>query len=189
MKEIEKSEFERVSRELFAQMVVGERAFKIPSVDAFFDSIYCNKVKAASNQKQDITIQLHDINTGIKPVCGFSIKSYVGANPTLINPGRNTNFTYTIVGCTNEIMEATNAINTRTKIIDRINNLIRHDCSFIPHDNSISEQFYENLQFVDTRMPTLLSYALLYSYLYEIKDSSRIIHRQQRMSKRKGSSM
>lgn len=182
LREIEKTEFERIAGELFANMVVGERAFEIPSVDAFFDSIYCTKVKAASNQKQDITIQLHDINTGIKPVCGFSIKSYVGANPTLINPGRNTNFTYTIVGCTDEIMEATNAINTRTKIIDRINNLVRHGCSFIPHDNSISEQFYENLQFVDTRMPTLLSYALLYSYLYEIKDSSRIIDKMKELN-------
>lgn len=182
LKEVQKSEFERISKELFDNMVVGERAFEIPSVDEFFDSIYCTKVKAASNQKQDITIQLHDINTGITPVCGFSIKSYVGANPTLINAGTNTNFTYTIDGCTDEIMNETNAIETRTKLIDRMENLVRHGCSFTLNDNSISAQFTENLQFIDTVMPTFLNYALLFCYLYNLKNSNEIIGKMKELN-------
>ncbi len=176
LKEVDKREFERIAAELFSEILSGERAFEIPTVDDFFDSIYCTKVKAASNQKQDITIQLYDINTGITPICGFSVKSYVGANPTLINPGRNTNFTYTVEGCTDEIMTETNGIDTKTKIIDRMENLVSHGCTFRPHDDSISEQFYENLQFVDSRMPTFLSYALLYCYQYGVKDCSSIIN-------------
>ena len=182
LREVDRDEFESISEELLRHIAVGERAFEIPSVDEFFDNIYCNKVKAASNQKQDITIQLHDVNTGITPVCGFSIKSYIGANPTLINPGRNTNFTYTVEGCSNEIMEETNAIESRTKLIDRMDNLVRHRCSFVPQVNSISKQFYENLQFIDTNMPTLLSYAVLYCYRYGIRDCSDIIKKLKEMN-------
>ena len=182
LKEVARSDFEQITEELFDKIVDGERAFEIPSVDEFFDNIYCTKVKAASNKKQDITIQLHDVNTGITPVCGFSIKSYIGANPTLINPGKNTNFTFSINGCTDEIMEEINAIETRNKLIDKMDNLVRHRCSFVPQDNSISEQFYENLQFVDSRMPMLLSYALLYCYQYGIKNCNEIIEKMKELN-------
>jgi len=182
LKEVPKSQFDDVVAELFDKIPQGSRAFEIPSVDEFFDSIYCNKVKAASNKKQDITVQLHDINTGIQPICGFSIKSYLGANPTLINAGTNTNFTYTLNGCTDEIMDSVNAIDTRTKIIDKIEYLISHGCSFELQDNSISAQFTENLQFIDTIMPTFINYLLLYSYRYSIKNSAQLIDKMKELN-------
>ncbi len=182
LKEVEKSQFDDVVAELFDKIPQGSRAFEIPSVDDFFDSIYCTKVKAASNKKQDITVQLHDINTGIKPICGFSIKSYLGANPTLINAGTNTNFTYTLKGCTDELMDAVNGIETRTKIIDRIQYLLDNGCTFELQDNSISAQFTENLQFIDTIMPTFINYMLLYGYRYSIKSSAQLIDKMKELN-------
>ena len=182
LKEVEKSAFEDVVAELYDKIPQGSRAFEIPSVDEFFDSIYCTKVKAASNKKQDITVQLHDINTGIQPICGFSIKSYLGANPTLINAGTNTNFTYVLNGCTDEIMDAVNSIATKTKIIDRIDYLLSNGCSFELQENSISAQFTENLQFIDTIMPTFVNYMLLYSYMYSIKSSAQLIEKMKELN-------
>jgi hypothetical protein len=115
VKEINKKEIDHIVSVLCKKIPQGKRAFEIKEVNPFFKSIYCSKLKANSTQKQDITIQIHDIHTGISPVCGFSIKSYLGANPTLINSGENTNFVFEITGCNDDIMNSVNAIDTRTK--------------------------------------------------------------------------
>lgn len=175
LKEINRIDFEYIVSELLDKIPKGSRAFEIPSVDSFFNNIYCTKIKAASNKKQDITLQLKDIYTGITPICGFSIKSYLGANPTLINPGKNTNFIYTINGCTDTLMKEVNTINTRTKLIDKMNRLNESDCIFSLHDDCISTQFIENLQFIDTIMPRFLNYVVLYSYQYGLKYTKDVI--------------
>lgn len=175
LREVSRQKFAEITRELYNQIPNGSRAFPIPSVDSFFDNIYCYKVKEAAAKKQDITLQLHDINTGIKPICGFSIKSYLGAHPTLVNAGVNTNFTYTINGCDDALMEEVNNINTAHKLIDKMERLVSAGCTFDLHDDSISAQFTENLQFIDTRMPTLLNLLVFYSYRYNIKDIPLIV--------------
>lgn len=175
LKEVSRKEFAEITQELYCRIPEGTRAFPIPSTDAFFDSIYCHKVKEAVNKKQDITLQLHDINTGIKPICGFSIKSYLGANPTLVNAGTNTNFLYTIIGCTDSLMEEVNAIDTRTKLIDKMERLVEAGCAFSMHTDSISSQFIENLQFIDTRMPIILNFLVFYSYRYNLRNISEIV--------------
>ena len=182
LKEVNKEDFQAVVNELYEKIPQGTRAFEIPSVDKFFDSIYCTKVKEAATKKQDITLQLHDINTGINPICGFSIKSYLGANPTLINPGDNTNFIYTINGCTDDLMDEVNSINTRTKLIDKMNRLIDAGCTFSLNNDSISPQFTENLQFIDTVMPTFLNYMVLYSYQFSLRHTTQIIDKMKELN-------
>ena len=62
-KEVSKSEFDSVAKELLLNIPEGKRAFEIPSVETFFSSIYVNKIKASAEEKQDITLQIHDIYT------------------------------------------------------------------------------------------------------------------------------
>ena len=50
-------------------------------------------------------------------------------------------------------MNEINQIETRTKIIDKINRLIEFGCE-------LKLRFEENLQFIDTMMPRLLSLAV-----------------------------
>ena len=175
LKEVDKSYFEGIVSDLLEKIPEGSRAFEIPEAEAFFESIYCTKVKANSTKKEDITLQLHDIHTGISPICGFSIKSFLGANPTLINAGTNTNFEFIINGCTDSIMEEVNQIETRTKLIDKMDSLLERGCTFelVPH--SISPQFEENLQFIDTKMPEFVQYMVLYSYMYNVKSTKDIM--------------
>jgi len=182
LKEIETSELEKISNYLLSEIPKGGRAFEIPTVDSFFNSIYCTKVKAGANKKQDMTLQLHDINTGIKPICGFSVKSYLGANPTLINPGINTNIEYTLSDCDDKLMNEVNAIETRTKLIDKIRTLNYANCKFKLPKHLASPQFEENLQFVDTIMPKFIMYMLLYRYLYELSDTSKLIDKMKEIN-------
>ena len=49
--------------------------FAIPEIEQFMSEIHCNKIKAGSKQKKDITIVIHDLRTGMTPTLGFSIKS------------------------------------------------------------------------------------------------------------------
>lgn len=145
----------------------GSRAFEIPEAEHFLDSIKITKLKAASTHKQDIDIQIHDVRTGISPVCGFSIKSYLGSNPTLINAGNGTNFIYEVEGCNDDIMQAVNDISTKTKIIDRIQYLRSSGCQLVSRGEVASQQFTENMQFVDSLMPQIVAIMLEYAYQSE----------------------
>jgi hypothetical protein len=182
VKEINSVELDEIVSTMYREIPSGSRAFEIREVEAFFEKIYCGKLKANSTQKKDIVIQLHDIHTGVSPVCGFSIKSYLGANPTLINPGRNTNFVYTINGCNDEIMNRANSIATRTKIIDKMRFLVDSGCCFVPNDHLESPRFKENLEFIDTGMPKFLSLAVLYSYQYRINRSQEVVNKMKELN-------
>ena len=60
--------------------------------------IGCTKLKAPSQDKADIHIVIHDIRTNMKPLLGFSIKSKLGSDSTLLNATKATNITYEIIG-------------------------------------------------------------------------------------------
>ena len=107
----------------------GARSFPVARTQAFMDRIYCTSLKASSSDKTDIHIVLHDQRTKINNDMGFSIKSQLGGDSTLLNASGATNFVYRIDGCDffDEEIERINAINTRTKIIDRIGAIERKD--------------------------------------------------------------
>ena len=100
----------------------GERSFPVAKTQAFMDRIHCTKLKASSSDKTDIHIVLHDSRTRMNRDMGFSIKSQLGGDSTLLNASGATNFTYRVEGYnfSDEEIEKINAINTRTKIIDRV---------------------------------------------------------------------
>ena len=159
--EYTKEEFTEIISILYSEIPNGDKSFELPDCEAFLNRLNVYRIKADSLHKKDIDIQLHDINTGINPICGFSIKSFLGNNPTLVNAGRNTNFCYRIENCNDQIMDAFNAIETRNKLIDRIRYLNEKNCNIVFADIMSSEQFNTNLKFIDTVMPRILGEALL----------------------------
>ena len=71
----------------------------ISHIEQFMKEIDCNTAKAKSTDKADIRIVIHNLNTGSKPELGYSIKSKLGADSTLINSNKNgTNFIYKVDG-------------------------------------------------------------------------------------------
>ncbi len=182
LRELSKEEFDAMSHILYHKILTkndnptsSSGTFKIPSVEPFFDSIYVNKIKADSTQKRDITLQIHDIYTGINQECGFSIKSFIGADPTLLNSSEATNIVYEIENCTDEIMCQTNDITTRNKVVDRINFLQSQGCELVCPKHLDSTQFDINLRYIDSSMPEFVAYALLYSYSIRGRHSADVI--------------
>ena len=68
--------FEKEADYLYSQILLGaNRAFSVAKTQEFMGKIGCKRLAAPSTDKTDITMQIHDIQTGYVPVCGFSIKS------------------------------------------------------------------------------------------------------------------
>jgi hypothetical protein len=66
--------------------------------EEFLDQISCNTLKAQSSEKKDITLVVHDPITHHEPALGFSIKSKLGGDSTLLNASGATNFIFKIDG-------------------------------------------------------------------------------------------
>ena len=173
--EFSAKELEDMVNLLLEEIPKGDNSFEIPQSEEFFDSIKIDKLKADSAHKQDITIQIHDINTGIDPVCGFSIKSYFGGNPSLINAGKSTNFIYRIPGCTKEIMDEFNEISSGNKLIKRMEYLKSVGLEPKFEGMMTSGQFRINLKFIDTMMPDIIGEALINFYSGKVKDVKDVV--------------
>jgi hypothetical protein len=165
------SEFTIKASELFnvIKSASGEAAFPATNIEAFMGAIRCKKLKSpppnignARLGKTDITMKVHDPNTGHEPVCGFSIKSELGHAPTLLNAGRTTNFIYEVKGLTVVDIEDINIIDTRTKIIDRMKAI--RDKGNISFSRLADDIFAGNLEIVDSSLEKILAYALSYYY-------------------------
>ena len=84
-------DFLEQARQLLVVIQNSRGVFSAPEIERFMSEIRCNTLKAKSQDKTDIRIVIHDLRTGMTPKLGFSIKSQVGNNSTLLNPGRTTN--------------------------------------------------------------------------------------------------
>lgn len=132
--------------------------FSIPEIECFINSFKCVSLKAKSSVKSDIRIVIHDQRTGTKPELGFSIKSQLGGASTLLNAGKTTNFIYKIEGSkiTDKSISEINAIDTKSKIKDRIEEIKKHSGNLI-FTNTESSIFGDNLTLIDSALPQILS--------------------------------
>ncbi len=159
------NDFLQQAKDLLEIIQTSRGSFSAPDVEKFMSEIHCMTLKAKSQDKTDIRIVIHDLRTGMTPELGFSIKSQVGSNSTLLNAGKTTNFCYRINGCSlseNEIVEINN-IDSRQKILDRVNEIIRRDGSlqFVGLDDST---FQNNLVLIDSLLPQIIAEILLKCY-------------------------
>jgi len=135
-----------------------ERTFSVPEIEEFMQSINCISLKASSSAKTDITIVVHDQRTSQQPTLGFSIKSQLGSPSTLLNAGKTTNFIFQVTNTdlTDNDIEQINAIDSRSKIMDRIVQIQNKggEFEFIKTERQI---FSNNLVLIDSLLPNILS--------------------------------
>lgn len=138
------------------------RSFPVARTQAFMDRIFCKSLKASSSDKTDIHIVLHDQRTKMNNDMGFSIKSQLGSDSTLLNASGATNFSYRIDGYnfSDEEIAVINAISTRTKIIDRIN-AIRAKGADLVFDHVDNDTFRKNLSMLDGVLPETIAQLLV----------------------------
>lgn len=122
------------------------------------NSVNFHTLKARSTSKTDIRIVIHDKKINQLADLGFSIKSQLGGESTLLNAGRTTNFIYQIENYapSNEEIERINRIDTRGKIKDRLEDIKNQGghFRFIKLENSV---FSNNLVLIDSLLPNILS--------------------------------
>ena len=171
---IEKIRLERVARLMYAGILLGaDRAFEIEGSQEVMDSMHIDRISASSADKTDITMQIHDIHTGYDSICGFSIKSELGNPPTLLNASGATNFVFEITGINDADMARINAIETRTKILDRISDIKTHGTlRFVHAANTV---FSENLMLIDSYMEEIIAEMLIYYYQNHASDCRSLV--------------
>lgn len=156
--------FKKEADALYIEIQNGEnRAFSIERTESFMKRISAYRLAAPSSDKTDITMKVHDPQTGYEPIMGFSIKSELGNPPTLLNASGATNFVYEVSGLDKAHISTINAIDTRTKILDRIQ-AIKNLGGTIKFARSANEVFGMNLMLVDSMMEDIIAAMLLYSY-------------------------
>lgn len=171
-------EFTNEATTLYNDILAGSGSFNIPHAENFLNSISLQRLAAPSSDITDISMEVHDTNTGIDQVMGFSIKSYLGGAPTLLNASGATNFVYEVTGLTDQQMNTINGIETRTKIMDRIKAI--KDCGGeITFSNTANDVFAGNLMMIDSRMQEMISLLLLYSYTENELDCKKIIEQME----------
>lgn len=155
-----------------------ERTFSVPEIEEFMRSINCISLKASSSAKTDITIVVHDQRTNQQPTLGFSIKSQLGSPSTLLNAGKTTNFIYKITdrNFTDVDIEQINSINTKSKIMDRIAQILNNGgkFEFVKTEKQI---FSNNLVLIDSLLPQILSQIIFDFYSSERSHLTNLVEK------------
>jgi len=172
---IQISEFKQKAKVLLEKIKENKgRAFSVPEIERFMQSINCISLKAGSTAKTDITIVVHDQITNQQPTLGFSIKSQLGSPSTLLNPGKTTNFIFKIAGeIDNSEVETINSMvikRGKKNSIDlkrRVKSILAKGCelNFFKNERLI---FSNNLILIDSRLPEILS-----QIVYEFYSSNK----------------
>lgn len=159
-------------------------SFSIPDATEFAQKFNAGKIKARSSQKGDIEIVVYDKVTSSPTTVEYSIKSYLGGKPTLLNASQGTNFVFQIEGFTGDIEEI-NTLESKSKIQDRVKHIIDQKGQF-SFSNLANDVFQSNLRKIDTLMPKYLAeYLLLFSTtkLTKIDDLTKLLIEKQTLSK------
>jgi len=132
--------------------------FSFPEVEEFMKSINCQTLKAKSSSKTDIKIVIHDQRINQTAELGFSIKSHLGGEATLLNAGKTTNFVFQILGFkpTASEINAINEIDTKSKIKDRIES-IKNAGGKLKFVTLEQDVFKNNLVLIDSLLPNIIA--------------------------------
>ena len=171
---INRNEMEDRASQLLQEISNHSGSFELEEIARFANKIKVTKIKAPSADTTDISMQIKDIHTNFIRKVGFSIKSEVGNAPTLLNAGLTTNFVYRVTGITFEQAKEINAIDTRTKIKDRISKILEFGGK-IRYYGMNHNGFKRNLIMIDSSMPEIIGNMLLYFYLEEVKECNKLV--------------
>jgi hypothetical protein len=122
-------------------------------------------LKAQSTEKVDLYARLAGLMGSDDSQLGFSIKSQVGANSTLINASGQTTFEYLVEGGSVDIAKI-NAISTTSKIRDRVKAIYDSGAKLV-FSSVPSSTFQGNLDLVESTLKQSLADLLIVYYTTE----------------------
>lgn len=115
--------------------------------------------KGTSLEKGDISLSFLD-NKQLFSEQQTSIKSFLGNSPTLLNASQATNFIYEIQGISANDIDVINAIESRSKIKDRLQKIYELG-GYLSFRSCENPTYESTLRKVDSQMPEILAQALL----------------------------
>lgn len=149
------------------------KTFPIKLVEDFFLDIGSPSVKAKASNKADSILYTNDELTKATEKLSFSIKSFLVADPTLVNAGRTTNFTYKVL-CHIEPYKNLKAKTLVKKLIE--------DKVVLDFEKMDSEIYAKNLMLVDTQMPQIISEMLKVYYSSKTKYVSHLVDEVEKLN-------
>ena len=158
--DLSSEEFACAANNLYNEIITANTpSFSSEGTEAFLDRISVSTLKAKSNDKADIRIKIHDINTGYESVQGFSIKSRLGSASTLVNAGKTTNFIYEITGNVddNVMTEFNNCSKLFKSKFEYLYDNAGYGLSYVGMENDI---FESNLLLIDGDLPEICAHML-----------------------------
>ena len=149
-------------------VTAGSRKFSVPEIERYLTELRFSQpkvpklpkdVEAAYGKKTDIIIMMQDSTDHAVSTTGFSIKSHLGSSSSLFNSSMASNLIYEIVGCDDsEMFELNgNRISSEIGMFEYIKNNPNLSLVF----KGTSDAFNDNLDFIELRMPEILSCAVL----------------------------
>ena len=134
------------------------RSFPIPEVTSVMSSLRMDKV-AGSIEKSDLLLKIYDPRIKRETEQGFSIKSFLGGKPTLLNAAGTTNIEYSIAG---KLSDADIAVLNKLGPIQIVTSLYEMGCQLALAN--MDNRFVENLRMIDSQMDLLLAHIVLASF-------------------------
>lgn len=134
--------------------------------------------------KGDINIRIYDPVHAIKSDQEFSIKSFLGSDPTLFNANRTTNITYRISNQDGRLisdcdMQEVNAIVKGHKYIKRIAKLfdLGYSVDFDSYDDATFEL---NLKMIDSDLPKIIAHVVKDKFVSSVVKFNEVIDKLRR---------
>lgn len=156
------AEFRDHAIRLFKQLSESQgSSFSFTETEKFLRQICVESLKADSRSKCDITIKVHDSKTNLEQLRGFSIKSFLGGSPTLLNPGSYTNFVFSIDGNLND--SDIIYINSLQKVSQRVQEIIKRGAK-LKFVSIAEEKFQNNLDMLNPDLAKILANLLVLKY-------------------------
>lgn len=152
------SKFKKNATTLLTKIRKEKGTFGDTDIEDFMKSYNSTTLKAKSTTKTDIRILIHDLRINQIADLGFSVKSELGNDSTILNAGDTTNIVYKVEGYdfTDEEIIKINSINSKSKIKDRISQIITNGAT-ISYYKINKDIFKNNLILIDSLLPNILS--------------------------------
>lgn len=161
------------AKQIFQKIIDGTKTFKIPEATCLAKELGIISLKEWNN-KADIKLEINNPYLGKIIEEGYSIKSKLDAESTLVNASKQTRFTYTVKELPVSIISSINEISGSGKVIKRVLGIVENKGRF-EFKNIESEVFTKNIKKVDSLLDQILAKMLLFTYTHHCKKLKEII--------------
>ena len=160
---------------IFQSLLLGGSTFEMPEIEQIASSLGIGRISAPSRSKADLEIALTDKQKITSQTHGFSVKTLLGADSTLVNASRHTKFVYKIRGCTPEIAARVNSIEGQGRLRRRLEALVGDDATGVHYERMASEEYRYSVRKIDSSLDEILGQVLLYANCSGIKSLPEIM--------------